>query len=314
MNTASLSGVIVPVITPVDDNECVDERAFRRSIRRLLDAGVHAIFVGGSAGEGPLLTSSEWERMATIAADEVNGTAPLLGGAIDTSTRRVIEKIRVFSSLDFLYSVVTPTYYITLRAEEEYLRLFGECAAVAAGMEIIAYNIPACVGSVIPTSALFTAGDRGWIKYVKESSGDYTYFKRLVDEGRDHNLSILEGEEGHIAQGMLAGAVGIVPVCANFEPETFIAAYEAGIAGDADALVPLQERILLLRKKLLLVSPLWIAGIKYAMSCMGLGSGKTVSPLCPLTVAEQQNIRKFVMVNQPATPLSSEVDRLEQTA
>ena len=312
MRTASLGGVIVPTITPVDDDDCVDERSFRWGIRRLLDAGVHAIFVGGSAGEGPLLTAREWERMVTIAADEVNGTVPLLGGAIDTSTRRVIEKIRVLSSLGFVYSVVTPTYYITLRTEEEYLRLFGECAVAADGTEIIAYNIPACVGSVIPAPALFTAGDRGWIKYVKESSGDYAYFERLVIEGKAHGLHILEGEEQHIARGMLAGAVGIVPVCANFEPATYIAAYEAGIAGDADALVPLLERILMIREKLLLTNPLWIAGIKYAMSCLGLGSGKPVSPLRPLNAAEQQDIHDFVMASHPATPIGSDFARLEK--
>jgi len=302
MKAARLGGVVVPVITPLDDDECVDERTFRRVIRRLLDSGVHCIFVGGSAGEGPLLTAREWERMVSIAADEVDGAVPLLGGAIDTSTRRIIEKIRLLSNLGFPYCVVTPTYYITLRAEEEYVRLFGECAAAADGTEIIAYNIPACVGSVIPAPALFTAGDRGWIKYVKESSGDYAYFTQLVDEGKAHGLLILEGEERHIAQGMLAGAVGIVPVCANFEPATYIAAYEAGIAGDAAALILLQDRILLLREKLLLASPLWIAGIKYAMSCLGLGSGRPVSPLRPLTAAEKQNIADFVLASQSAVP------------
>ena len=184
MKAARPGGVVVPMITPLDDDECVDERTFRRGIRRLLDSGVHCIFVGGSAGEGPLLTAREWERMVSIAADEVDGAVPLLGGAIDTSTRRIIEKIRLLSNLGFPYCVVTPTYYITLRAEEEYVRLFGECAAAADGTEIIAYNIPACVGSVIPAPALFTAGDRGWIKYVKESSGDYAYFTAAGGRGQ----------------------------------------------------------------------------------------------------------------------------------
>ena len=38
-NKAIVSGVIVPVITPVDNNECVDEKAFRQVIRRCLHAG-----------------------------------------------------------------------------------------------------------------------------------------------------------------------------------------------------------------------------------------------------------------------------------
>ena len=300
MRSNELGGVVVPVITPVDDEERVDEPAYRATIRRLIAAGVDAIFVGGSAGEGPLLTAIEWERMVTIAHDEVGGAVHLLGGAIDTSTRRVLEKIRILSQLGFPYTVVTPTYYITLRTPDEHLRLFGECVEHAGNTEIIAYNIPSCTGSAIPAETVIEMARRGWIRTMKESSGDFDYFRRLAVEGAEYGLRLLQGDEPHIAAGLLAGAVGIVPVCANFEPATYIAAYEAGIAGDAAALGPLQERILYIREKLLLSSPLWIAGIKYAMSCLGLGSGMPISPLYSLTAVEQQKIADFVLANRPA--------------
>jgi len=300
MRSKELGGVVVPVITPVDDEDRVDEPAYRATIRRLIAAGVDAIFVGGSAGEGPLLTAIEWERMVTIAHDEVGGAMHLLGGAIDTSTRRVLEKIRILSQLGFPYTVVTPTYYITLRTPDEHLRLFGECVEHAGNTEIIAYNIPSCTGSAIPAETVIEMARRGWIRTMKESSGDFDYFRRLVVEGAEFGLRVLQGDEPHIAPGLLAGAVGIVPVCANFEPATYIAAYEAGIAGDAAALGPLQERILYIREKLLLSSPLWIAGIKYAMSCLGLGSGMPISPLYSLTAVEQQKIGDFVLANRPA--------------
>ena len=167
-------------------------------------------------------------------------------------------------------------------------------------MEVVAYNIPSCTGSAIPAETVIEMARRGWIRTMKESSGDFDYFRRLMVEGAEFGLRVLQGDEPHIAAGLLAGAVGIVPVCANFEPATYIAAYEAGIAGDAAALLPLQERILYIREKLLLTNPLWIAGIKYAMSCLGLGSGKPISPLHPLTAVEQQKIADFVLANHPA--------------
>jgi len=299
MKNGDPGGVVVPVITPVDSEDRIDEAAFRKGLRRLIGAGVHAIFVGGSAGEGPLLTAVEWERMVTIAHDEVGGAVHLLGGAIDTSTRRVLEKIRILSRLGFAHTVITPTYYITLRTPDEHLRLFGECVEHAGNSEIIAYNIPSCTGSAIPAETVIEMARRGWIRTMKESSGDFGYFRRLVVEGAEFGLRVLQGDEPQIAAGLLAGAVGIVPVCANFEPATYIAAYEAGIAGDAAALAPLQERILYIREELLLSSPLWIAGIKYAMSCLDLGSGIPISPLHPLTAVEQQKIADFVLANRP---------------
>jgi len=55
--------VVVPLITPVDDEDRVDEPAYPATIRRLIAEGVDATFVSGSAGEGPLLTERDWERM-----------------------------------------------------------------------------------------------------------------------------------------------------------------------------------------------------------------------------------------------------------
>ena len=115
LNHSEPSGVVVPAITPVDDEDRVHEADFRRSIRRLIDSGVNAIFIGGSAGEGPLLTEHEWERMVTIAYDEAHGAVNLLGGAMDTSTRRVLAKMRILAQLGYPHCVVTPTYYTTLR-------------------------------------------------------------------------------------------------------------------------------------------------------------------------------------------------------
>jgi dihydrodipicolinate synthase/N-acetylneuraminate lyase len=44
MTNRELHGVIVPVITPIDDKENVAEAAFRKILRRLITAGVNAIF------------------------------------------------------------------------------------------------------------------------------------------------------------------------------------------------------------------------------------------------------------------------------
>jgi 4-hydroxy-tetrahydrodipicolinate synthase len=110
MKQTELSGVIVPIITPVDDQDRVAEPAFRQVIRRLIEAGVHGLFIGGSAGEGPLLTAREWQRMVEIAFDEARGALPLLGGAIDTSTQRIKERIKILADVGYEYFVVTLTF------------------------------------------------------------------------------------------------------------------------------------------------------------------------------------------------------------
>ena len=299
MNPDGLSGVIVPVITPVDDEERVEEATFRRILRRLIDAGVHALFVGGSAGEGPLLVTREWQRMVEIAHDEVNGALPLLGGAMDTSTGRVKEKIRHLAKTGFKYFVLTPTYYYNLQAPGEHLRLFTESAECGAGMDMIVYNIPSAVNTQIPVEVVVELARRGLTKYCKESSADIAYFRRLMAEAAPLGLKVFMGEEPNIAEALLNGASGIVPVCANLEPQTFVRAYEAGLKKDKAELARLQERILLVRSHLPRLAPCWIAGVKYSVAVLGLGSGRPVSPLQPLTDAEKQKLEAFVKAGAP---------------
>jgi len=46
-----LKGVIPPIITPVDEDENVDEEGLKRVIDHVIDGGVHGVFVLGSNGE-----------------------------------------------------------------------------------------------------------------------------------------------------------------------------------------------------------------------------------------------------------------------
>jgi 4-hydroxy-tetrahydrodipicolinate synthase len=252
------------------------------------------MFIGGSAGEGPLLTMREWTRMVQIAQDEAQGALPLLGGAIDTSTQRIKERIKIQADVGYEYFVVTPTFYTALKTPDEHLRLFGECAASSRGMSMIAYNIPSCTNSEIPMEVVCEIARRGWIKYCKESSGNLAYFKRLIAETTPLGLKVFMGDEASIAQGLQAGACGIVPVCANFEPQTFIRSYQAAQRQDWDEVARMQERIMVLREHLPHTAPCWIAGVKYAVAAMGIGSGRPVSPLQPLTAEQKQKLDEFV--------------------
>jgi 4-hydroxy-tetrahydrodipicolinate synthase len=293
-----LFGVVVPIVTPVDDEDRVDEPAFRKLIRYLIDAGVHGLFVGGSAGEGPLLTSREWTRMVEIAYDEVDSTVPLLGGAMEMSTQRVLEKVQILKQIGYVNFAITPTFYQALKSPAEHLRLFGTCKDSLADLEMVAYNIPSTTGSSIPVETMIDMARRGWIRYCKESSGDPTYYTPLLAAAKPVGLNVFMGDESNIAGGLLAGACGVVPVCANYEPETFIHAYEASLDHDTAELWRMQERVMILRQKLPLLAPCWIAGVKYGVASLGMGSGKPVSPLQPLTAQEKQIVDEMTRAKE----------------
>jgi dihydrodipicolinate synthase/N-acetylneuraminate lyase len=74
---------------------------------------------------------------------------------------------------------VTPTFYIALDREEEFLAHFEDCRN-ATDMEMVVYNIPSCVGSSIPVSVIEAAAENGWSSCCKESSGDRDFFEQSI--------------------------------------------------------------------------------------------------------------------------------------
>jgi len=289
-----LSGIIPPILTPTDEHDRVDEPALRKSVRRLVEAGVHGLFLGGTAGEGPLLVDGEWRRLMEIVQDEAAGRVPVLGGVQDTSTRKVLNKIAWLRELGYAHFVVTPTFYIPVRSPQEHLRLFAACHEAAGGMEMIGYNIPQVTGSVVAVETFCEAARRGWMRHCKESSGDLEYLRRLVTEGGALGLRVLMGDERNSAAGLAAGAVGLVNVGCNVEPATYLRLYAASLRGDADEMTRQQQRIVRIIEEVVLSGPCFLAGPKYVLSKLGIGRGTPVSPLEPADEAQARRIDRFL--------------------
>jgi len=288
-STKVIEGVIVPLLTPVDGEECVDEQAMRALIRHCLKGGVNGIFVGGTSGFGPLLANDQWERLMEIARDEVKDSVPLLGGVIAPSTVRAIERIRILDRIGFKHMVVTPTFYVTPTREREFLTHYDGCRQ-ATDMNMIVYNIPSCTGASIPVSTIAEMGRQGWTRVIKESSGDRDYFLKLTKVVSESETTILQGNEPDIAWGLSVGAKGMVPVCGNYAPSLYTAAWRANQAGDETRLAELQEHIMAVREILLLGDKSWLAGAMYGMHTLGIGRGKVPRPIQELSDEQKREI------------------------
>jgi len=281
-------GIIVPVITPLLPDYTLDEDAFRRQLRRLITGGVDALFVGGTSGVGPLIPDKEWQRTVETAIDETGDSLPLLVGVAETSTPRAIDRIHLLESVGCRHYVLTPTFYIGISTQTEFLSHYGRCAE-ASGMNMVIYNIPACTGSGIPLETILEMAQRGWSTTCKDSSGDKSFFESLCRQGRDVGLSVYQGLRPDFEWLASIGAAGSVPVPANVEPETFAAAWKAAIGGERDSLERLQKRVDLLWESLVEGYD-FLSGNVYALAKLGIGDGTIIPPLQPANTSRQRAI------------------------
>ena len=68
VNKDDIRGIMPPAVTPFGSDDSVDEEAYRRDLRFMLEVGVQGLVCGGSTGEGATLSLDEARRLYSITA------------------------------------------------------------------------------------------------------------------------------------------------------------------------------------------------------------------------------------------------------
>ena len=78
MNTDFIKGVVVPILTPIDADERIDEARLRAQVDYVIDGGVSGILAFGSNGEFYMVEEDEMERGLKLMVDQGRGPRPRL--------------------------------------------------------------------------------------------------------------------------------------------------------------------------------------------------------------------------------------------
>jgi 4-hydroxy-tetrahydrodipicolinate synthase len=235
-----LHGVVPPLVTPLDEHGDVDRTSLERLIAFLLDAGVDGVFLGGSSGEVALLDTAQRRTLTEVAVGTVAGAVPVLVGAVDTGTRRVLEHARQAAELGADAVVVTAPFYVQPHPDE----IVAHFRAVHAALDVpvVAYDIPSAVGArLTPDVVTALSGERLAVA-LKDSSGDLASFREILRRV-PAGFPVLTGSELLADTSVQLGAAGIVPGLGNVDPHGYVRLYRAAAAGDAAAAAREQDRL-----------------------------------------------------------------------
>ena len=90
MNTEFIKGIIVPILTPVDKNEVIDEGKMRKQVDFVIDGGVSGILAFGSNGEFYMTEEDEMMKALKIMLNHASGRVPVYMGIGAISTKKCI--------------------------------------------------------------------------------------------------------------------------------------------------------------------------------------------------------------------------------
>lgn len=235
-------GVVVPMLTPLDQCGSLDRPALRRYLDHLLGNGIDGLFALSSTGEFCALTWPEQCGMAESVVEHAAGRAPVCAGVSTQSLKASIARSRDMAAAGVQAVVALPPFYF--RTSQEEMQLFFSRLADASPVPLILYNMPFRTQHVIEPDTVFALLRHGNIIGLKDSVADPERTRQLAAALRDEpRFSYMHGNELLSLDAAAQGAHGCVPSLANLDPSFFSAAWKRAAGGDLSAREADQQRI-----------------------------------------------------------------------
>ena len=226
-----LYGVVVPVVTPLDENDKVNLKALAELCERLIEKGVHCLYPCGTTGEMMNLSLEERKLVTETVVKTAAGRVPVFAqvGAMNLADTIELAKHAESVGADGL-GVVTPAFFKQSdTALEEY---YVKVAASVPDMPIYLYAIPQCaVNDITPSLAANIAARAKNVIGIKYSYPNMSRIQEFM-EINNGTFSVLCGPDELFYVTLCAGGDGTVSGTAMVIPDHYVGVYNKYQAGD----------------------------------------------------------------------------------
>jgi len=239
-----LSGLWVPVITPLDAGGAVDVAALGRLSRRLLDEGCAGLVALGTTGEPATLSPDERGAVVEVCAGAcVAAGKPLMVGVGSNCTRSTIDDVAALEGTPALAAVLIVVPYYTRPTPAGIIDHFQAIAAASAS-PIVAYNVPYRTGRGLDADALLELTGMPGIVGLKQAVGALDHDTLELLRRKPPGFQVLAGDDAFIAPTILMGGVGAVAASAHVCTNMFVRMIDAALTGSSDTVTTLANALL----------------------------------------------------------------------
>lgn len=269
-------GSAVALVTPFTEDG-VNYDALEELLGFQIANGTDAVVLLGTTGEAATMTEEEKLSALAFAKDFLAGRCLLIAGAGGNCTKSVLSFAEKAAPLSDGLLAVTPYYNKCTQAGlVSYYREICD----AAGIPVIAYNVPSRTGVNILPMTMGEISCLPLIAGIKEASGDMAQVIETL-QAIGTGCDLFSGDDLLNLPILCCGGKGVISVVANLMPAAVKSLCTAVASEDlaeakrqADALYPL------CRTCFAEVNPI---PVKAALSKMGFAVGDPRPPLTPLT-------------------------------
>ena len=282
------SGIVIPVVTPVDDNGKFNETEYTRLLNYFIDNGIKGVFPFGTSGEFYAFDNGFYRHVLEFTVAQVKGKMDIYAGANNITPQGAIAlaKIAEECKVDAL-SVLTPLFVSQTQSE---LEIYYRKIADATSLPIVIYNNKPKTNVGVDPATIQKLAKVENIIAIKDSTGDMTNAEEYLRLTRDNpNFDVLMGRDTLIYAGLWYGAAGAITSCGNIAPRIAVDIYENFKKGNYDAALEAQFKLSALRVASNMGT--FPVVIKEGLNMIGYNVGKCLEPIQPLNEDQRAKLK-----------------------
>ena len=249
MNSADLSGIHVPLVTPFAADGTVAVDSLEGLAHDVLDAGVRGIVALGTTAEAASLSPDERRTVIDVCVRACRGRdATLIVGAGSNDTRGTAAALAELAErpepagLTNRIAALVPVPYFTRPTEAGVVAHFAALES-AGPVPLIVYHVPHRTAQPLGAAALRTIGGLPHVIGVKYAAGGIDDHAVALLGDLPPDFAVLAGDDV-IASPLLAlGAAGAILASAHVATELFVRLAATWHDGDADRARVLGHRL-----------------------------------------------------------------------
>jgi 4-hydroxy-tetrahydrodipicolinate synthase len=235
-----IEGVLAPVITPFRKDYAPDAQRFVRHCRWLLKSGCAGLAVFGTNSEANSMSVAEKRALLEALVSGGVPASALMPGTGHCALSDSIEMTRSAVELGCAGVLMLPPFYYKGVSDEGLYRNFAEVIERVGDerLQLYLYHIPP-VAQVPITLGLIErllAKYPGIVAGVKDSSGEWTNTKAMLDAFAKEGFDVFAGSEVFLLDNMRHGGKGCITATGNINPGPIANVYRNWRSAEADRL------------------------------------------------------------------------------
>ncbi len=281
-----ITGSLVAIVTPMQDDGSLDFPRLRSLIDWHIAEGTDGIVIVGTTGESPTVTVSEHCELIRVAVEHCAGRVPVIAGTGANSTAEAVELARFAAQAGANAHLSVVPYYN--RPTQEGLYRHFRTIAEAVELPLILYNVPGRTVADLANDTVLRLAAVPNIVGLKDATGNLDRACDLIERA-PADFALYSGDDMTSAAFLMLGGHGVISVTANVAPRAMHALCAAAAAGDMRTLRETNATLTGLHRDLFCeANPI---PVKWAVARMGLVGDGLRLPLTPLSAAHHERVR-----------------------